>query len=73
MGMVSSKRGLLAFQVALCVLAACALPAVAQTAAASAPAVAASVAEASANPYGLEALWGGSDMVAKSCSSCCSS
>ena len=65
MGMVSSKRGLLAFQVALCALAMCALPAVAQTAAASAPAVAATVAEASANPYGLAALWGGSDLVAK--------
>jgi biopolymer transport protein ExbB len=65
MGMVSSKRGLLAFQVALCALAVYALPAAAQTAAASAPAVAATVAEASANPYGLAALWGGSDLVAK--------
>ena len=65
MGMVSSKRGLLAFQVALRAMAACALPAAAQTAAASVPAVAATVAQASANPYGLAALWGGSDLVAK--------
>ena len=39
MGMVSSKRGLLALQVALAALALCALPALAQTVAASAPAV----------------------------------
>ena len=44
MGMVSSKRGLLAFQGALCALAVYALPAVAQTVAVGAPAVAATVA-----------------------------
>jgi len=43
----------------------CAAPAMAQTVAASAPAAAASVAEAGANPYGFEALWAGSDLVAK--------
>ncbi len=65
MDMVNSKRGFLVLQVALYALAASALPAAAQTVAASAPAVAASMAEASANPYGLEALWSSSDMVAK--------
>ena len=65
MGMNSSKRVFLAAQLALGALAVCALPVLAQTVAASAPAAAATVAQASTNPYGLEALWGGSDMVAK--------
>ena len=65
MGMNSSKRVFLAAQLALGALAVCALPVLAQTMAASAPAAAATVAQASTNPYGLEALWGGSDMVAR--------
>jgi biopolymer transport protein ExbB len=42
-----------------------AAPACAQSVAASAPLAVAAVAEAATNPYGLEALWSGSDLVAK--------
>jgi len=46
-------------------LALCAQSALAQTVAASAPVALAAVAETAANPYGLEALWNGSDLVAR--------
>ena len=63
--MVKSKSIFRALGLAFMVALLCAGPAVAQTVAASAPALAASVAEVGANPYGFEALWSGSDLVAK--------
>ena len=63
--MVKSKNIFRALGLAFMVPLLCAVPTVAQTVAASAPALAASVAEVGANPYGFEALWSGSDLVAK--------
>ncbi len=65
MGNRSLKRVFLAFQLALGALVVCAHPALAQTVAASAPAVASTLVDSASNPYGLGALWSGSDLVAR--------